>query len=140
MLLEFLDRFYFSETIYPHRNLTQNFTKFLERIFHYETSSASFSKTVQSLTAHTVVRMLEYVLCLPLIKIFIFLQIVPPEIDIYLLILYFRYSVQELGVVLDTSVLKFSISEKLHLDTRALCSETINSCRYFVSISTPLLL
>jgi len=82
MLLEFLDTFYLSETINPHRNLTQNFTKFLEHIFHYETSSASFSKTVQSLTAHTVVRMLEYALCLPLIKILIYLQIIPPENDI----------------------------------------------------------
>lgn len=52
--------------------------------------------------------------------------------------LYFRSSVQKLG--LDTSPLKFSISEKLHEDTRALCSETLNSHRHFVSILAPLLL
>jgi hypothetical protein len=52
--------------------------------------------------------------------------------------LYFRSSVQAL--VLDTSPLKFSISEKLHVNTRALCSETVNSRRYFVSILAPLLL
>ena len=43
--------------------------------------------------------------------------------------LYFRSSAQEL--VLDTSPLIFSTSEKLHEDTRALCSETINSHLYF---------
>jgi len=55
MLLELFDTFHFSETINPQQHLTQNFTKFLERIFHYETSSALLSKAVQSLTAQTVV-------------------------------------------------------------------------------------